>query len=160
MKKEEMTDREERIVFPGKVNLPFSYSAGRTASRFFVELRDNEKIMGKRCPQCRRVIVPAQLFCREGFVETDEWVEVSPQGTLISFTVVYRKEPHHPTDTPFAYGIIQLDGADTSMVHILGEVDPADIKHGMRLCAIFKENRVGNILDISHFKPEDDGISS
>ena len=155
-----MTDRKERIVFPGKVNLPFSYSAGRTASRFFVELRDNEKIMGKRCPQCSRIIVPAQLFCQECFVETGEWVEVGPQGTLITFTVVYRKESHYPTDTPFAYGIIKLDGADTNMIHLLGDVDPANIKHGMRLRAVFREKREGNILDIAYFKREDDGIST
>lgn len=155
-----MTDHEERIVFPGKVNLPFSYSAGRTASRFFIELRDNEKIMGTRCPQCRRIIVPAQLFCKECFVETSEWVEVDPQGTLITFTVVYRKESHYPRETPFAYGIIKLDRADTSMIHLLGDVDPANIKHGMRLRAVFREKREGNILDIAYFKPEDEGIST
>lgn len=150
-----MTDREERIVFKGKVNLPFNYSAGRTASRFFVELRDHQRILGKRCPQCRRVIVPAQLFCKECFVETAEWVEVGPKGKLITFTVVYRKEPHHPTDTPFAYGIIRLDGADTSMVHLLGGVDLGHIRHGMRVCAVFKEKGEGSILDIAYFKPED-----
>ncbi len=154
-----MIDRQERIVFPGKVSLPFSYSAGRTASRFFVELRDNQRIMGKKCPQCRRVIVPAQLFCKDCFVDTTEWVEVGPGGTLISFTVVYRTQPHHPAETPFAYGIIKPDGADTSLVHLLGEIDPADIKHGMRLRAFFREERGGSILDIAYFRPEDKGVS-
>lgn len=149
-----MTDHVGGVIVQGKVDLPFSYAAGRTASRFFVALRDHQKIMGKRCPQCGRVIVPAQLFCKECFVDTTEWVEVGPQGTLITFTVVYRKEPHHPEETPFAYGIVKLDGADTSMVHLLGEVEPVDIKEGMRLRAVFREKPEGNILDIAYFKSE------
>ena len=151
-----MIGREERTVFPGKVSLPFSYSAGRTASRFFIELRDHQRIMGKRCPKCGRVIVPAQLFCKPCFVETTEWVEVGPLGTLVTFTIVYRKEPHHPTETPFAYGIIKLDGADTSMVHLLGDADLDHIHNGMRMRPVFSEKRQGCILDIAYFKPEEE----
>lgn len=148
-----MTDHVERIVLPANVNLPFSYSAGRTASRFFIELRDHQRIMGKRCPQCHRVIVPAQLFCKACFVETDEWVEVGPQGILVTFTVVYRKDLHHPRETPLAYGIVKLDGADTSMVHLLGEVDLKKLVFGMRVEAVFRKEREGGLMDIEHFKP-------
>lgn len=148
-----MSEHVERMVLEGKVDLPFSYSAGRTASRFFIELRDKQRIMGKRCSRCKKVIVPAQLFCNECFSETEEWVEVGPEGTLVTFTVVYRKENHHPKEVPLAYGIIKLDGADTSIVHLLGEVDPAQIEHGMRVQAVFSEKRRGSILDIECFHP-------
>ncbi|MBC8176098.1 MAG: Zn-ribbon domain-containing OB-fold protein [Deltaproteobacteria bacterium] len=148
-----MNDNGERMVLAGKVDLPFSYSAGRTASRFFVELRDHQKIMGKRCPRCLRIIVPAQLFCKECFVETDEWVEVGPEGTLLTFTVVYRKENHHPREAPLAYGIIRLDGADTSIVHLLEETDVTKLEHGMSVRALFSEKREGHIMDIECFCP-------
>ena len=148
-----MSDRVEKMVLEGKVDLPFSYSAGRTASRFLVELRDHRRIMGKRCPQCHRVIVPAQLFCKECFVETDEWAQVGPEGILVTFTVVYRPEHHHPKEAPLAYGIIQLDGADTSLVHLLAETDVAQLQPGMRVRAVFSEKRIGHILDINHFEP-------
>jgi len=148
-----MADHEEGVILAGKVDLPFSYSAGRTASRFFVELRDKQRIMGKRCPRCNRVIVPAKVFCKECFVETDEWVEVGPEGTLVTFTVMYRKEDHHPREVPFAYGIIKLDGADTSIVHILGETDVSQIEHGMRVRPVFSDNRKGHILDLKCFEP-------
>lgn len=148
-----MGDQVERMVLQGKIDLPFSYSAGKTASRFFVELRDHQRIMGKRCPFCQRVIVPAQLFCKECFVETDEWVEVGPEGTLVTFTVVYRKENHHPKEAPLAYGIIKLDGADTSIVHFISETEVTKLEQGMRLRAIFSEERKGHILDIEYFRP-------
>jgi uncharacterized OB-fold protein len=54
---------------------------------------------------------------------------------------------------PFAYGIILLDGASTGMVHFLGEVDSEEIKPGMRVEAVFKEERIGDILDIRYFRP-------
>jgi hypothetical protein len=148
-----VSERVEGMVLEGKVDLPFSYSAGRTASRFFIELRDKRRIMGKRCRKCNRVIVPAQLFCKECFTETDEWVEVGPEGILITFTVVYRKENHHPKEAPLSYGIIQLDGAGTSFVHLLAETDVEQLQAGMRVRAVFSEKRIGHILDIKHFEP-------
>jgi len=86
-------------------------------------------------------------------VETDEWVEVGPEGTLLTFTVVYRKKNHHPREAPLAYGIIRLDGADTSIVHLLGETDVAKLEHGMRVRALFSKERKGHIMDINCFRP-------
>jgi uncharacterized OB-fold protein len=54
---------------------------------------------------------------------------------------------------PFAYGIILLDGASTGMVHFLGEVDFEEIKPGIRVEAVFKDERIGDILDIRYFRP-------
>jgi hypothetical protein len=58
-----------------------------------------------------------------------------------------------PVEPPIIYGIIQLDGADTGLLHMLGEVDLEQLKIGMRLQAVFQEKRVGSILDIKYFKP-------
>jgi hypothetical protein len=56
-------------------------------------------------------------------------------------------------EPPIIYGIIRLDGADTGLVHMLGEVDLEQVKVGMRLQAVFKEKRVASVLDIKYFKP-------
>jgi len=127
--------------------------AGRTGSQFLIELRDNKKIIGTKCPVCHRVYVPARSFCHVCFKPMDEWVKVSNDGTLMSYTMVYQSEPSYPVKTPFAYGIIKLDGADTGITHIIGEVSPNDLKIGVRVQAIFKDERVGSILDIMYFKP-------
>lgn len=51
-------DAESPSFFiPGRIMIPFNYAAGAIASRFFVEIRDHRKILGKRCPQCTLVIV-------------------------------------------------------------------------------------------------------
>ena len=55
----------------------------------------------------------------------------------------------------FAYAIIKLDGAGTGFLHVLGEVDLEKIKEGMRVKAVFAEERVGLPTDIAYFKPID-----
>jgi uncharacterized OB-fold protein len=150
-----MDPGDPSLFIPGRIIIPFNYAAGTIASRFFVELRDHGKILGRRCPKCTRVLVPPRKFCVQCFAPTSEWVEVKPTGTLINFTVVYKTAAHHPQKVPFAYGVIQLDGADTNLVHLLGEIDLGHIRQGMRLRAVFKEKRVGSILDIAYFRPED-----
>jgi uncharacterized OB-fold protein len=124
-------------------------------SRFLIELRDNKKIMGTRCPTCNVVYVPARSVCRDCFGELSEWVEVSQKGTLLTYTVTYQSNPIQPVSTPIVYGIVQLDGADTGFVHMLGEVDPEKLKVGTKVKAIFKskKERQGSILDIKYFKP-------
>ena len=131
----------------------YTHSAGPVRSKFLLELRDNKKIMGTRCPVCNQVYVPARPTCVKCLSNLEEWVEVSDKGTLITYTVVYQPEMSYPVEPPFAYGVIQLDGADTGLVHMLGEIDFENIRVGMRVQAVFNEERKGDIRDIKYFKP-------
>jgi uncharacterized OB-fold protein len=142
-------------VYHGKIDIPNTYSAGAVGSRFLIELRDNKRIMGTRCPDCNLVYVPARSVCRDCFGQLSEWVEVSQQGTLLTYTVAYQPTPVQPVPPPITYGVIQLDGADTGLVHMLGEVEPDQLKVGMRVKAVFKtkKQRVASVLDIKYFKP-------
>ncbi len=147
------TEGVEELVHAGRIKVPYTWSVGEVGSRFFIELRDHQKILGTRCPGCKRVLVPARKLCGQCFRQTDEWVEVSTQGTVQTFTVVRYPSDVQPLRPPFGYGIIQLDGADTGMTHLLSGSDPAKWRVGMRVQAVFKEKRVGNILDIAYFQP-------
>ncbi len=142
----------ENTVIPGTISIPFSYAAGRAASRFFIALRDEKKILGTRCPACRRIIVPPRAFCGRCSVATKEWVEVSDCGTLVSYTVTYHDGPHRPHQPPVIYGIIRLDGADTNLVHLLDPAKLDGIEVGARVQAVFREQREGCLLDIAYFK--------
>lgn len=133
--------------------LGFKNSAGPARSRFLVELRDNKRIMGVRCNQCNLVYVPPRPNCVKCLSEMNEWVEVSDKGTLTSYTTVYAPEQEYKKDTPFVFGIIQLDGADTGLVHFLGEIEPEELRVGMRVQAVFRKERTASILDIDYFKP-------
>ena len=147
------TEAKDAVIVPGAIIMPYKYSVGSVGAKFFIELRDKKRILGIRCPQCNRVYVPPRSVCGTCFNKLDEWAEVASKGTLLTYTVVHYSLPVHPVQPPFAYGIIQLDGADTGLTHFLGEVDLQDIAIGMRLEAVFKAERKGNILDIDYFRP-------
>lgn len=49
---------------------------------------------------------------------------------------------------------IEEDGADTCYQHLIAEVEPEDITPGMRVEAVWNEDRKGTRRDIPHFRPE------
>ncbi len=141
------------LVYESRIKVPYTWSVGETGSRFLIELRDRKKIFGAKCSKCDRVYLPPRKSCGQCFSENLEWVELGSQGTLITYTVVHYESSAMPMKPPFAYGIIQLDGASTSLLHLLGEVNFQDIKTGMRVEAVFKDERIGDIMDIQYFRP-------
>ncbi len=140
------------VSVPGTINIPFSYSAGRAASRFLVELRDHRRILGTRCPACGRVLVPARSFCGRCFTETEEWREVGPEGNLEAWTTVHLPLPHLPGPPPQTLGLIRLDGADTNLLHLVGGAERA-LSVGARLRPVWRDTRSGGLLDLVHFVP-------
>jgi uncharacterized OB-fold protein len=135
------------------LQVPFVYSAGPTASRFLVGLRDEKRIYGIRCAACAKVFVPPRGRCPVCQAPLDDWVEVGPAGTLTNFTVVHYRETVHPAAAPLAIGIIQLDGADTGLVHLVRPPAGAELRIGMRVQAVWAGERRGHILDLAAFEP-------
>lgn len=140
-------------VAEGRLAMPYRYFPGPTATRFFQELRDHQRILGIRCPRCNTVYVPPLSTCGRCFEGLGDWVEVGREGVLQSFTMTHYTLPIHPAPAPLVHGLIRLDGADTALLHLIGESDYASLKTGMRVQAVFKEERAGNILDIRYFRP-------
>ncbi|MBI9087176.1 MAG: Zn-ribbon domain-containing OB-fold protein [Desulfobacterales bacterium] len=141
------------LVHRSQINVPYSWWAGDTASRFFVALRDQKKIMGTRCEACNRTFVPPRKTCPVCFGENSSWVEVSCDGVVESYTVARRQLAALPRKVPVIFGLIRLDGADTAILHYLDGVAPEDIRMGMRVTACFSAAPTGQITDITHFKP-------
>ena len=132
----------------------YSYSAGPVRSKFLLHLRDDQKIMGTKCPVCGKVYVPARSTCLKCFEDMPEWVEVKDEGVVETCTVV--EEPSlNLKDTPVAFAVIKLDGSDTGLVHMLGETDFSKIHVGMRVKAVFQDEVKGDIMDIKYFRPID-----
>src|SRR3989304_293179 len=93
--------------------------------RFFQALKDDGVILALRCPACRRVYLPPRPVCGNCFRRMEEWVPVGPRGTLRAFTVVHfpflDPTTGQPRAVPFGMGLIQLDGADTTLNNYLDE---------------------------------------
>ena len=95
-----------------------------------------------------------RVFSSSWKLAEPDWIPVSNAGAVITYTTVYYDIiPLRPFRAPFTYGVIKLDGATSGITHIIDEFYPGELKMGMRVEAIFKDDRVGNILDIDHFRP-------
>jgi uncharacterized OB-fold protein len=150
---EQELNKWEPLVHKSQINVPYDWWAGETAERFFAGIRDEQKLFGTRCANCNKVFVPPRKTCPECFSEETNWVEISPEGDLVSFTVARKQLAALPKKAPVIFGLIKLDGADTALLHMIGEVDPGKVKIGMRLVAKFSDDRKGGILDIEYFRP-------
>jgi len=150
----DVVEKAGMLVQKGRIKVPYTWTAGKVASRFLVGLRDERMIYGIRCPECKTVFVPPKKLCHKCMVEMSEWVELGDEGVLETFTIVHYGEPTvHPVQPPFAYGVVKLERADTGMVHLIGEADLASLEEGQRMRAVFNDIRRGHYLDIKYFKP-------
>ena len=143
------------IILEGGITMPYSWTVGRVGSRFFIELRDTGRIMGNRCKECAKVWVPPRLRCPIclKLIEDHDWLEVGPEGTLRHFTIVRYEHPAQPIKAPFAYGIVDLDGATQAITHFVYYDELESLQRGMRMKPVLAAEREGNILDILYFEP-------
>ncbi|MBI4425684.1 MAG: Zn-ribbon domain-containing OB-fold protein [Elusimicrobia bacterium] len=142
----------ETLARESRIQVPYAWSAGATLTRFLKGLRDSGRIEATRCPACAKAYVPPRRTCGICFADCAEWLAVGPQGTLLSFTQAAYDSPAHPRPRP-CFGLIRLDGADTALLHLLGDFQPGELEAGRRVEAVFAEARSGSVLDIRHFRP-------
>ena len=143
----------EEMVRRGRIKVPYTWWVGETGSHFFVSLRDHKKILGTHCAGCGMTFIPPRKTCGRCFNAQMEWRELGRQGTLLTYTTPRYREDMHPLPAPFAFGIVKLDGADTGLTHLIADLQENQLKSGMRVEAVFREKREGNILDIRYFRP-------
>jgi uncharacterized OB-fold protein len=135
------------MIYEGDITIPYKWTAGPAAGRFLAELKENARIVGARCGGCGKVYVPPPDVCADCFKPTTEWVELSGDGVIVAATDVERSMPWSPLAAPYRLALIRLDGADTNLVHLVGN----GLGEGQRVRAIFSQQRSGSLLDIERF---------
>jgi len=130
------------VIREEPIQIPFQYAAGAVASRFLLALRDDAALVASRCTDCERTVCPARSLCPVcGARTAADRVQVGPLGRLTAWTL----------DGDAAYGLVQLDGADTALIHRLLPRD-FDWRRGQQVRARFAQDRVGSVLDIEGFE--------
>ncbi len=151
---EKIVDPAELRHWGGKIELYWIYTSGEAGDRFFKALKDEDKFIAAKCKKCGKVYFPPRMYCEFDFSET-EYIEVSGEGSVRAFTVARLDKDEKPLEKPEIYAIIDMDGTDGCMVHLLGEVEAEDVYIGMKVKPVLKEKaeREGKITDILYFKP-------
>jgi uncharacterized protein len=150
---------EEHVVFRPMVPLTFTYNyrVGRPMETYLRGLAE-KKILGVRCPKCRRVLLPPRSACGACATRPDEWVEVPGTGTLENFTVAHvtiEKGEIRDLTEPAVVGMIRLDGADSLLTARVEGIPPGGVRTGLRVRAVWKDPPEGTLHDLDHFEPLD-----
>jgi len=135
--------------------LEYTYkrSVGPVLGRFFTGLRDG-RFEGVKTQAGRVLCPPLEHDPETGEATTDDWVEVGPGGTVTTWAWIAEPRDQHPLDRPFAFALVQLDGADTGLLHAVDAGAEGRMRTGMRVRARFAAERAGRIEDVACFEPE------
>ncbi|MHA2472401.1 MAG: Zn-ribbon domain-containing OB-fold protein [Promethearchaeota archaeon] len=140
----------------GFVRADFSFWVGQYMDKFY-DAFESKKIIGNQCPECRKVFVPPRKICGDcnKIIPIEKnWVELSNSGTLINFTTTnYRVSDRigRKTKKPQIIGMVQIDGSDTAIIYRLLNIQPEEIKIGMKVKIDWGETPKGNPVDIKGF---------
>ena len=131
---------------------PYKRSLGPVLTRFFTGLRDRQ-IVGNKT-KSGRVLVPPSEYDPETGESTEGFVDVGPGGVVKSWTWIPNPKPKNILQKPFAWALIQLDGADTALLHAVDAGSESAMSTGMRVKATWAAETSGCIQDIACFVPE------
>jgi uncharacterized OB-fold protein len=149
--------KDGKVLFNfDKLNGLFAWDTGIGIGTYLAALKAGV-ILGSYCTTCRKTVVPPRTVCEWCFNPMDHYVPLKDTGTVNTFSLCYVTWDVKRIKDPQIPAVIEIDGASPlhGIMHMLGEVDPKDVKIGMRVQAVWKPagERQGSINDILYFKP-------
>ena len=145
----------EVLSAPHFMEFPYTRSTGPMVGAFLTGLRDRQ-VLGVRDSTDRVVVPPPEYDAATAEqLPHDQLVPVGPEGVVTSWSWNATPRSGQPFERPFAWALVQLDGADTSLLHALDA--PADaISTGMRVRIRWADETTGFINDIACFEALND----
>ena len=151
----------EVLISMWHVKSDYHWDAGIAIGNYLEGLKQG-KILGIRCPECRRTMVPPRAFCELCFRPLNDWVELSDTGRINTYSVSFVNWDASRRRTPEVPAVVEIDGASPGMgiLHLIGEVGDSlqeitsRLQLGMPVQAVWKpaEQREGAITDIRYFR--------
>jgi len=139
------------LVADHAIEYTYTRSTGPIIGAFLTGLRD-KKFVGIRTSD-GRVLVPPVEYDPVTSEDLAELVDVAETGVVTTWAWNDRPTAGQPFDRPFAWALIQLDGADTGLLAAL-DVPREQVATGLRVRARWAEERVGSIRDLLCFEVE------
>jgi uncharacterized protein len=139
---------------PLEIGFDYTRSLGPVLSRFMAGLASRQ-ILGS-ASSAGRVHAPPFEYDPVTFDPPDELVPVGPEGTVTTWSWAPQPLEGQPLAHPFAWALIRLDGADTTMLHAVDAGSAAAMRTGMRVRPRWAGHRTGSIRDIACFEPVTD----
>ena len=144
-----MSDSKDLLRAPFELAYNYKRSSGAVMSKFF-EALGQQKILGTKS-RAGKVFSPAAEFDPQTHEPLKEMVEVGPGGSVESYSWIEAPQNHHLIKDPFAFALIKLDGADSSMLHMIADCNEADLSIGTIVTAAWSETSDKRRTDIKFF---------
>lgn len=155
----EADDRDPVTVQVSPSSIEIQHTASLPESTFLRALEEG-KLLGARTKHGRdgkpgKVYFPPKEADPATGLELDEFVELPDKGTVTTFAVINIPFAGQRIKPPYVAAYVLLDGADIPFLHLVTEIDAADVRMGMRVEAVWKPREEWGlgIDNIDHFRP-------
>ncbi|WP_039325452.1 Zn-ribbon domain-containing OB-fold protein [Mycolicibacterium setense] len=144
-------------VTPNFIEIQHTASLPETT---FLKALEEGKLLGGRTKKGRdgkpgKVYFPPKEADPATGLALDEFIELPDQGTVTTFAIINIPFSGQRIKPPYVAAYVLLDGADIPFLHLVTEIDPADVRMGMRVQAVWKPREEWGlgIDNIDYFKP-------
>jgi uncharacterized OB-fold protein len=136
------------------VSLVYRHSASPEESRYLRGLAEG-RLLGQRCPECRKVYIPPRGACPVDGVPTEEEVELPDHGIVTTFCIVNVPFLGQRIKPPYVAAYVLLEGADIAFLHLVLGCEASEVRMGMRVRAHWRPREEwGTTLEnVDHFAP-------
>jgi len=148
---EKLEESQDFHEYPDQMCINYIYSTGEL-SKFFIEIRDNEKLFGTRCTKCGYGYFPPRIYCGKCYAPC-EWEEISGKGQIFTGTITHFGVSNFTSRPKTTIAFIKMDDMDQLIRHtiLMGDEDciMENLQQGTRVRVEFKpqEQREGKITD-------------
>lgn len=151
----EQSDERDPVTM---IAVPTSISIQHTASRpesTYLRALQQGTLLGARNGDHGKVYFPAREADPATGKELDQFVELPDRGTVTTFAVINIPFAGQRIKPPYVVAYILLDGSDIPFLHLVTEIEAADVRMGMRVQAVWRPREEWGlgIDNIDHFRP-------
>ncbi len=142
-------------AWEGDIPIYFSYTVGPAGEKFFTALKEKGVFVAVRCRQCGKVYLPPRIYCEVCMEDVEEFVEVQPEGRVVTWTEVTRDSRGSLLEKPELIGFINIYNTDGGIIHkIVAKDFSKESLTGAEVKAVLKPpaERSGELGDILYFE--------
>jgi uncharacterized OB-fold protein len=147
-------DRDPVTLLVVPTTIEIQHTASLPESTFLRALEEG-KLVGSRTGSDGKVYFPAREADPGTGLATTEFVELPDKGTVTTFAIINIPFAGQRIKPPYVAAYVLLDGADIPFLHLVTEIDAADVRMGMRVEAVWKPREEWGlgIDNIDYFRP-------
>lgn len=90
------------------------------------------RLMAGKCRKCGKVLFPPRGLCDRCLSTEFDWVELSPKGKLLTYTVIHVAPSQFQSVAPYPVGILEFEH-DVKIPGMIRGIKAEELKVGMSL---------------------------